>query len=116
MCSISSYIFLQLIIQFILSRLPPYLMQSPHLVFETLSQQLNCQLNKKGEQMFIHLRLQLFDRQYRLDVDQHLWQSCLNLGCQEKLWPVGYVFLLNSYDPSSNDSFIHFLASIISNG
>ena len=83
-------VFLQFIIRFILSRLPPYLRQSPHLVFQALSQQLNYQLNKKDEQLFIHLRLQLFDRQYRLDVDQHLWQSCLDLGCQENLWPVSY--------------------------
>jgi hypothetical protein len=40
--------------------------------------------------MFIHLRLQLLDRQYRLDVDRHLWQSYLDLGCQEKFWPVRF--------------------------
>ena len=67
-------------------------MQSPHLIFQALSQQSSCQLNKKDEQMFIHLRLQLFNRQYRLDVDQHLWQSCLNVDCQENFWPVSYSF------------------------
>jgi hypothetical protein len=40
--------------------------------------------------MFIHLRLQLLDRQYRLEVDRHLWQSHLDLGCQEKFWPVRF--------------------------
>ena len=70
------------------SRLPTYLMQSSHLVFQALSQQFNCQLNKKDERMFLHLRLQLLDRQYRLDIDQHLWQSCLDLARHEKLWPV----------------------------
>jgi hypothetical protein len=44
--------------------------------------------------MFIHLRLQLLDRQYRLDADRHLWQSYLNLGSEEKFWPVRFFFLL----------------------
>ncbi|CAF4745423.1 unnamed protein product, partial [Rotaria sp. Silwood2] len=66
---------------------PAYLVHSPHLIFRTLRQQLNCPLNKKDEQIFIHVRLQLFDRQYRLELDQRLWQSYLDLGLQEKSWP-----------------------------
>lgn len=117
MSPIFNELWIQFLIGFITSRLPAYLTQSPHLIFQALSQPLNCELNKKDEQMFVHLRLQLFDRQYRLDVDQHLWQSCLDLGCQEKFWPVNnQFFLLHAYGSFSNDSFVRFLASTLHNG
>ena len=77
-------------ILFFLSRPPTYLTQSPHFIFKNLSQQLNCPLNKKEVQIFVHLRLQLFDRQFRLDLDRHLWQSYLELGSQEQYWPVSF--------------------------
>jgi hypothetical protein len=48
--------------------------------------------------MFIHLRLQLLDRQYRLDADRHLWQSYLNLGSEEKFWPVRFFFFVDDND------------------
>ncbi|CAF4037101.1 unnamed protein product [Rotaria sp. Silwood1] len=67
--------------------MPAYLTHLPHLIFQALRQELNCSLNKKDEQIFIHLRLQLFDRQFRLELDQHLWQSYLDLFHQENLWP-----------------------------
>ncbi|CAF3847890.1 unnamed protein product [Rotaria sp. Silwood1] len=67
--------------------MPAYLTHSPHLIFQALRQEFNCSLNKKDEQIFIHLRLQLFDRQFRLELDQHLWQSYLNLFHQDNLWP-----------------------------
>ncbi|CAF1506248.1 unnamed protein product, partial [Rotaria sordida] len=68
---------------------PPstYLTKLPYLIFDALSQQLNCVLNKKDQQIFIHLRLHLFDRQFRLDVDRHLWQSYLDLASHEQIWP-----------------------------
>ncbi|CAF1515433.1 unnamed protein product [Rotaria magnacalcarata] len=67
--------------------IPIYLTHSPHFIFQTLSQQFNRLLNKKDEQIFVHVRLQLLDRKYRLEADQRLWQSYLDLGLKEKLWP-----------------------------
>ncbi|CAF1273836.1 unnamed protein product [Rotaria sp. Silwood1] len=67
--------------------LPAYLTHSPHLIFQALRQELNRAINKKDERIFLHVRLQLLDRQYRLELDQRLWQSYLNVGLQEKLWP-----------------------------
>ncbi|CAM2729112.1 unnamed protein product [Rotaria socialis] len=67
--------------------IPIYLTHSPHFIFQTLRQQFNRLLNKKDEQIFVHVRLQLLDRKYRLEVDQRLWQSYLDLGLKEKLWP-----------------------------
>ncbi|CAM4814943.1 unnamed protein product [Rotaria magnacalcarata] len=53
-----------------------------------LRREFNRSLNRKDEQIFIHLRLQLFDRQFRLELDQRLWQSYLDLGLQqESIWP-----------------------------
>lgn len=93
---------------------------TPHLIFQALSQQMNCSLNKNNEQMFIHLRLQLFDRQYRLDVDRHLWESYLDLGCKEKFWPVSCFWYIEDKNSSTyhlmDFSLIHFLAPIIYNG
>ncbi|CAF1393936.1 unnamed protein product [Rotaria sordida] len=67
--------------------LPAYLTHSPYLIFQALRQEFNSAINKKVERIFLHVRLQLFDRQYRLELDQRLWQSYLDIGLQEKLWP-----------------------------
>ncbi|CAF1088999.1 unnamed protein product [Rotaria sordida] len=67
--------------------LPAYLSHLPHLIFQTLRQEFNCVINKKDERIFLHVRLQLLDRRYRLKLDQGLWQSYLDIGHEEKLWP-----------------------------
>ncbi|CAF4020406.1 unnamed protein product [Rotaria sordida] len=67
--------------------LPAYLTHSPHLIFQVLRQEFNRLLNKKDERIFLDIRLQLLDRQYRLELDQRLWQSYLNIGLPETLWP-----------------------------
>ncbi|CAF3776931.1 unnamed protein product, partial [Rotaria socialis] len=44
--------------------------------------------NKKNdEQQFINVRLQLLDQQYCLEMDRQLWQSYLDIGSQQHLWP-----------------------------
>ncbi|CAF4465710.1 unnamed protein product, partial [Rotaria magnacalcarata] len=68
--------------------MPAYLTRSTHLIFQMLRREFNRSLNRKDEQIFIHLRLQLFDLQFRLELDQRLWQSYLDLGLQqESIWP-----------------------------
>ncbi|CAF4297465.1 unnamed protein product, partial [Rotaria magnacalcarata] len=37
---------------------------------------------------FINVRLQLLDQQYCLEMDRQLWQSYLDIGLQQHLWPV----------------------------
>ncbi|CAF4656374.1 unnamed protein product, partial [Rotaria magnacalcarata] len=64
--------------------MPAYLTRSTHLIFQMLRREFNRSLNRKDEQMFIHLRLQLFDLQFRLELDQRLWQSYLDLGLQQE--------------------------------
>ncbi|CAF1507025.1 unnamed protein product [Rotaria sp. Silwood1] len=90
--------------------MPAYLTHSPHLIFQALRQEFNCSLNKKDEQIFIHLRLQLFDRQFRLELDQHLWQSYLDLFHQDNLWPVSF---MNDNVCYCNNFFSLFQASIV---
>ena len=89
----TSGIFFPSLIPFVFSRLPAYLTRSPHFIFQGLAQQFNCSLNKQHDQIFIHRRLQLLDRQYRLDIDRTLWRSYLNLTSQDtKFLPVRFSF------------------------
>jgi hypothetical protein len=64
------------------------LTRSSATLFRFLSKKLNHALRKEDEQQFIYVRLNLFDQQYWLEIDQHLWQSYLNIGLEKQLWPV----------------------------
>ncbi|CAF1512292.1 unnamed protein product, partial [Rotaria sordida] len=66
---------------------PLYLTQSSSKLFHMLSKRLNYSLKKQHEQKFIYIRLNLFDQQYYLEIEQHLWQSYLDIGLQEQIWP-----------------------------
>ncbi len=68
-----------------------YLTRSWSTLFQLLSKKLNYSLRKEDEQKFIYLRLNLFDQQYWLEIDQHLWQSYLNIGFEKHLWPVSFL-------------------------
>ncbi|CAF3586434.1 unnamed protein product, partial [Adineta steineri] len=68
-------------------RRPLYLIQSPPLLFKKLGTRLKYFLNKEHEQKFIYIRLDLFDQHYYLQVYQHLWQSYLDIGLQQHIWP-----------------------------
>ena len=68
-------------------RLPAYLKSPSSLLFSTLRRQLNHRLSNKIEQRFIYNRLRLLDRQYRLQLHQTIWQSYLNIGSKQQLWP-----------------------------
>ncbi len=63
------------------------------MLFQILNKRLNYSLKKGDEQKFIYQRLNLFDQQYYLEVDQHLWQSYLDIGLQQHIWPVSCVSL-----------------------
>jgi hypothetical protein len=61
-----------------------------------LSKTLNYTFKGKPEQKYIYLRLNLFDQQYCLKVDEQLWQSYLDIGLQQHVWPVSFLFLTKS--------------------
>ena len=71
-------------------RLPMYLKSSSMKLFQALRLHMKRSLRKKNEQDFIHSRLQLLDRHYRLDLNQNLWQSYLTIGSEQHLWPVSF--------------------------
>ncbi|CAF4469899.1 unnamed protein product, partial [Rotaria sp. Silwood2] len=85
---------------------PAYLTHSPHLIFQALRHEFNRSLNKKDEQIFIHVRLQLLDRQYRLELDQRLWESYLEVGLQEKLWPCSLYEMAKSNQPDLCENYV----------
>jgi hypothetical protein len=69
-------------------RTPKELKMLPNLLFQMLRIQLKHDLKKTKERKYIHRRLQLFDRQYRLECHRNLWQSYFTLGSAHRLWPV----------------------------
>lgn len=69
-------------------RPPNYLTKSPAILYQALRLQLQHKLNKKAEQRFLSRRLQLFDRQYRLEMHRQLWHSYRRLGTAYQIWPV----------------------------
>ncbi|CAF1153815.1 unnamed protein product [Rotaria sordida] len=68
-------------------RRPIYLKRSSATLFQMLSKTLNYTFKEKPEQKYIYLRLNLFDQQYCLKVDEQLWQSYLDIGLQQHVWP-----------------------------
>lgn len=69
-------------------RIPKYCKLVPNLFFQTLRLYIHHSLKKKKEKQYVHKRLQLLDRQYRLELHRNLWQSYLTLGSQHQLWAV----------------------------
>jgi hypothetical protein len=55
---------------------------------------LNYALKKEDEQKFIYQRLNLVDQQYFLEMNQHLWQSYVNIGLQKHIWPVSLLLFV----------------------
>ncbi|CAF3410459.1 unnamed protein product [Rotaria socialis] len=72
-------------------RQPMYLTRSSSILYEILNKTLNYSLKKKDEKQFINVRLQLLDQQYCLEKDRQLWQSYLDIGLQQHLWPNEYI-------------------------
>ncbi|CAF3996878.1 unnamed protein product, partial [Rotaria sp. Silwood1] len=68
-------------------RQPMYLTRSSSILYQILNKALNYSLKKKDEKQFINVRLQLLDQQYCLEMDRQLWQSYLDIGLQQHLWP-----------------------------
>ncbi|CAF1637563.1 unnamed protein product, partial [Didymodactylos carnosus] len=77
-------------------RRPMYLTRLLSILYQILNKTLNYSLKKKDEQRFIYLRLELLDQQYCLERDEESWQSYLDIGLQQHIWPVS-LFLLNSF-------------------
>ncbi|CAF1315870.1 unnamed protein product [Rotaria sp. Silwood1] len=55
--------------------------------FKRLSKLIDYPLKGKVIRDFLCARLELFDQQYCLTVDQQLWQSYLKIGLEYRLWP-----------------------------
>lgn len=72
-----------------------YLKRSSATIFQMLSKILNYTFRSKKEQKFIYIRLNLFDQQYYLDVQQQSWQSYLTMSLQQQSWPVSFVITSN---------------------
>ncbi|CAF4785957.1 unnamed protein product, partial [Rotaria socialis] len=53
---------------------------------------------KKDEKQFINVRLQLLDQQYCLEMDRQLWQSYLDIGLQQHLWPDQFYTMAKTND------------------
>jgi hypothetical protein len=67
-----------------------YLTRSSSILYQILNTSLNYTFKKKEEQRFIYAQLELLDQQYCLEMDQQLWQSCLDIGSQHHMWPVSW--------------------------
>ncbi|CAF4263437.1 unnamed protein product, partial [Rotaria magnacalcarata] len=50
------------------------------------------------EKQFINVRLQLLDQQYCLEMDRQLWQSYLDIGLQQHLWPDQFYTMAKTND------------------
>jgi hypothetical protein len=61
------------------------------LLLQSLHLQLNCPLKKKNEQRFFLSRLKIVDQQFCLEKIRHLYQSYLDLGLQQQMWPVSFL-------------------------
>ncbi|CAF4085834.1 unnamed protein product, partial [Adineta steineri] len=68
-------------------RCPMYLTRSSSILCQILNKTLNYTLKKQDEKQFIHIQLELLDQQYCLEKDQELWQSYLDIGLQQCVWP-----------------------------
>ena len=71
--------------------LPKYLTKTSNILIQSLSLQLQQKIINKKQQKFLFYRLQLLDQQYRIEQQQQLWQSYLNLGNSSNVWPVSYL-------------------------
>ena len=76
-----------------------YLTRSSSILHQILNKALNFSIKKKDEKQFMNARLQLLDQQYGLEMDRQLWQSYLDIGLQQHLWPVSlfFNFILKSF-------------------
>ncbi|CAF5184021.1 unnamed protein product, partial [Rotaria magnacalcarata] len=79
-------------------RQPMYLKRLPLTFFPILSKKLNYTLKKKNERRIFYARLDLLDQQYCLEVDQHLWQSYLDIGLRKQIWPDQLYTMANAND------------------
>ncbi|CAF4964543.1 unnamed protein product, partial [Rotaria socialis] len=68
-------------------RRPMYLKRSPKILIKMLSKTLNYTFKEKADERFIVARLDLFDRFYCLRIDLQVWESYLDIGLQQHLWP-----------------------------
>ncbi|CAF1210730.1 unnamed protein product, partial [Rotaria magnacalcarata] len=79
-------------------RQPMYLTRSSSILYQILNKALNYSLKKKDEKQFINVRLQLLDQQYCLEMDRQLWQSYLDIGLQQHLWPDQFYTMAKTND------------------
>ena len=65
-----------------------YLKRASAILFQMLNQTLNYKLNTTNEKNFIYARIDILDHHYCVEVHQQLWQSYVDIGIQNPIWPV----------------------------
>jgi hypothetical protein len=70
------------------NRSSKYLKMPQALLFRGLRHQLGHPLGTAKEKAFILGRLQLLDQLVYFKISLHLWQTSLNIGSKEQIWPV----------------------------
>jgi hypothetical protein len=76
-----------------------YLKMSRRLLLHSLHLQLNCPLKKKKEQRFVLSRLKIVDQQFSLEQIRYLYQTYLDLGLQQQVWPVSFSIIASIFMP-----------------
>ncbi|CAF3813930.1 unnamed protein product [Rotaria sordida] len=95
-------------------RRPLFLTQPSSKLFRILKKRLNYSLRKPNRKEFIYKRLNLFDQQYYLEIEQRLWQSYLDIGLKEQMWPeILYKMAKTSNDTNvCHDFLVNYLENI----
>jgi hypothetical protein len=76
-----------------------YLKMPRRLLLRSLHLQLNCPLKKKKKQRFVLSRLKIVDQQFCLEQIRYLYQTYLDLGLQEQVWPVRFSIITSIFMP-----------------
>jgi hypothetical protein len=56
-------------------------------------------LKKKKEQRFVLSRLKIVDQQFSLEQIRYLYQTYLDLGLQQQVWPVSFSIIASIFMP-----------------
>ncbi|CAF4964931.1 unnamed protein product [Rotaria sp. Silwood1] len=66
---------------------PKYLKRSSSVILKMLSKTLNYTFKENSEKKFLCVRLNLLDQSYFLRLEEELWNSYLDVGIKQHLWP-----------------------------
>ena len=72
--------------------------RSSLIIIKMLRKTMNYPFKDINEKKFIFIRLNLLDQSYCLKLKEKLWESYLDIGLQQQLWPVNILFYLKFID------------------